>query len=61
MYLQISLLHVIVKLTNSNLDLEILNAESELAEKQDMLRNTHLSKSIYKQVFPLWFSSTEPD
>ena len=31
---------VIVKLSNSNLDLEILNAESELAEKQDMLRNT---------------------
>ena len=27
----------IVKLSNSNLDLEILNAESELAEKQDML------------------------
>ena len=25
---------VIVKLSNSNLDLEILNAESELAEKQ---------------------------
>ena len=34
---------VIVKLSNSNLDLEILNAESELAEKQDMLRNTQLS------------------
>ena len=28
---------VIVKLSNSNLDLEILNAESELAEKQDIL------------------------
>ena len=34
---------VIVKLSNSNLDLEILNAESELAEKQDMLRNTQIS------------------
>ena len=34
---------VIVRLSNSNLDLEILNAESELAEKQDMLRNTQLS------------------
>lgn len=34
---------VIVKLSNSNLDLQILNAESELAEKQDMLRNTQLS------------------
>ncbi len=34
---------VIVRLSNSNLDLQILNAESELAEKQDMLRNTELS------------------
>ena len=34
---------VIVRLSNSSLDLEILNAESELAEKQDMLRNTQLS------------------
>lgn len=34
---------IIVKLSNSNLDLQILNAESELAEKQDMLRNTELS------------------
>ena len=34
---------VIVRLSNSNLDLEILNAESELAEKQDMLRNTQIS------------------
>ncbi|WP_077196273.1 efflux RND transporter periplasmic adaptor subunit [Prevotella ihumii] len=34
---------VIVKLTNSNLNLEILNAESELAEKQNMLRNTQIS------------------
>ena len=34
---------IIVKLSNSNLDLEILNAESELAEKQDMLRNTQIS------------------
>lgn len=34
---------VIVELSNSNLDLEIMNAESELAEKQDMLRNTQIS------------------
>ncbi len=34
---------VIVRLNNSNLDLEILNAESELAEKQNMLRSTQLS------------------
>lgn len=34
---------IIVRLSNSNLDLEILNAESELAEKQDMLRNTQIS------------------
>lgn len=34
---------IIVKLNNSNLDLEILNAESELAEKQNMLRNTQIS------------------
>lgn len=34
---------VIVRLSNSNLDLEILNSESELAEKQDMLRNTQIS------------------
>lgn len=34
---------VLVRLSNANLDLQILNAESELAEKQDMLRNTQLS------------------
>ena len=34
---------VIVQLFNSNLDLEIMNAESELAEKQNMLRNTQIS------------------
>ena len=34
---------VIVQLSNSNLDLEIMNAESELAEKQNMLRNTQIS------------------
>ena len=34
---------VILRLNNSNLDLEILNAESELAEKQNMLRSTQLS------------------
>ena len=31
---------VIVRLSNSNLDLQILNAEAELAEKQNLLRNT---------------------
>lgn len=31
---------VIVKLSNSNLDLQIFNAEAELAEKQNLLRNT---------------------
>ena len=34
---------VILRLNNSNLDLQILNAESELAEKQNMLRSTQLS------------------
>ncbi len=34
---------IIVRLSNSNLDLEILNAESELAEKQNMLRNTQIT------------------
>ncbi len=34
---------VIVRLSNSNLDLQILNAEAELAEKQNILRNTQLS------------------
>ena len=33
----------VIELSNSNLDLEILNAESEPAEKQDMLRNTQIS------------------
>ena len=34
---------VLVRLSNTNLDLEILQAESELAEKQNMLRNTQIS------------------
>lgn len=34
---------VLVRLSNSNLDLQILNAESELAEKQNLLRNTQIS------------------
>lgn len=34
---------VLVRLSNSNLELEILRAESELAEKQNMLRNTQIS------------------
>lgn len=34
---------VILLLSNSNLDLQILNAESELAEKQNLLRNTQVT------------------
>ena len=34
---------VIVRLSNSDLDLQILNAESELAEKQNILRNTQIT------------------
>ena len=34
---------VIVRLSNSTLDLQILNAESELAEKQNLLRNTQVA------------------
>lgn len=34
---------VIVRLSNSNLDLQILNAEAELAEKQNFLRNTQVT------------------
>lgn len=34
---------VIIRLNNSNLDLQILNAEAELAEKQNILRNTQIS------------------
>ncbi|MCR4920337.1 MAG: HlyD family efflux transporter periplasmic adaptor subunit [Bacteroidaceae bacterium] len=34
---------VIVRLTNSTLDLQILNAEAELAEKQNLLRNTQVA------------------
>lgn len=34
---------VILRLSNSNLDLEILNAEAELAEKQNLLRNTQVT------------------
>lgn len=34
---------VIVRLSNSNLELQILNAEAELAEKQNILRNTQIS------------------
>lgn len=34
---------VIVRLSNSNLDLQILNAEAELAEKQNLLRNTQVT------------------
>ena len=34
---------VILRLSNSNLDLQILNAEAELAEKQNLLRNTQVA------------------
>lgn len=34
---------VILRLSNSNLDLQILTAESELAEKQNLLRNTQVT------------------
>ena len=35
--------NVIVRLSNSSLDLQILNAEAELAEKQNLLRNTQVT------------------
>lgn len=35
--------YVILRLSNSNLDLQILNAEAELAEKQNLLRNTQVA------------------
>lgn len=34
---------VILRLSNSNLDLQILNVEAELAEKQNLLRNTQVA------------------
>ena len=34
---------IILRLSNSNLDLQILNAEAELAEKQNLLRNTQIT------------------
>ena len=34
---------VILRLSNSNLDLQILNAEAELAETQNLLRNTQVA------------------
>ena len=34
---------VIIRLKNANLDLQILNAEAELAEKQNLLRNTQVA------------------
>lgn len=34
---------VILRLSNINLDLQILNAEAELAEKQNLLRNTQVA------------------
>ena len=35
--------NVIIRLRNSGLDLQILNAEAELAEKQNLLRNTQVA------------------
>ena len=40
---------VIVRLSNSNLDLQILNAEAELAEKQNLLRNTQQNQRLYNE------------
>jgi Membrane-fusion protein len=34
---------IILRLSNSNLDLQILNAEADLAEKQNFLRNTQVA------------------
>ena len=34
---------VLIRLSNANLDLEILNAEANLAEKQNFLRNTQIT------------------
>ncbi|MGN1233345.1 MAG: efflux RND transporter periplasmic adaptor subunit [Candidatus Cryptobacteroides sp.] len=39
---------VIVRLTNDNLDLQILNSEAELAEKENILRNTLISMEQQK-------------
>ena len=39
---------VIVKLSNENLDLQILNSEAELAEKENMLRNTMIQMEQQK-------------
>ncbi|MCQ2975436.1 MAG: efflux RND transporter periplasmic adaptor subunit [Bacteroidales bacterium] len=39
---------VIIKLSNDNLDLQILNSEAELAEKENILRNTMISMEQQK-------------
>ena len=39
---------VIVRLSNDNLDLQILNSEAELAEKENILRNTLISMERQK-------------
>ena len=39
---------IIVRLTNDNLDLQILNSEAELAEKENILRNTLISMEQQK-------------
>ncbi len=38
----------IIRLSNDNLDLQILNSESELAEKENLLRNTMISMEQQK-------------
>ena len=42
---------IIVRLSNSNLDLQILNAEAELAEKQNFLRNTQVTMNRARRSF----------
>ena len=41
---------VIIRLSNSNLDLQILDAEAQLAEKQNFLRNTQVTMEQDKSV-----------
>lgn len=52
---------VIIRLSNSNLDLQILNAEAELAEKQNLLRNTQVVMQQDKLNNETEFASVEMD
>lgn len=52
---------VIIRLSNSNLDLQILNAEAELAEKQNLLRNTQVAMQQDKLNNETEFASVEMD